>query len=121
MRPILVNIPSKLLFAVALVLAVAAFARDLWRRRQDPKAELTSTPLYLLAGAEVLIGLKSGSWTPSGEGFHHAWTPTPTRSERIRSTSGPSPGRATCAGHARLSTAARMSSRQSCAPPITLN
>jgi phosphatidylglycerol:prolipoprotein diacylglycerol transferase len=77
MRPILVNIPSKLLFAVALALAAAAFARDVWRRRHDPKAELTSTPLYLLAGAEILVGLKSGSWTPSGEGFSHAWTPVP--------------------------------------------
>src|SRR5947207_6704518 len=77
MRPILVNIPSKLLFGAALVLALAAFVRDLIQRRRDPKAELTSTPLYLLAGAEVLIGLKSGSWTPSAAGFAHAWTPVP--------------------------------------------
>jgi phosphatidylglycerol---prolipoprotein diacylglyceryl transferase len=77
MRPILVNIPAKLLFVVALALAVVVFVRDLWRRRQDPKAELSSTPLYLLVGAEVLIGLKSGSWTPSGAGFSHPWTPVP--------------------------------------------
>jgi prolipoprotein diacylglyceryl transferase len=77
MRPILVNIPSKFLFGLALVLAAAAFARDLWGRRRDPKAELSSTPLYLLAGAELLIGLKSGSWTPSREGFAHPWTPVP--------------------------------------------
>src|SRR5262245_23521471 len=77
MRPILVNIPSKLLFAAALVLAVAAFLRDLWRRRQDPKHQLSSTPLYLLVGAEVLIGLKSGSWTPSIAGFKQGWTPVP--------------------------------------------
>ena len=77
MRPILVNIPSKLLFAAALVLAAAALARDLWRRRQDPKAAFSSTPLYLLVGAEILIGLKSGSWTPSAAGFHQAWTPVP--------------------------------------------
>jgi phosphatidylglycerol---prolipoprotein diacylglyceryl transferase len=77
MRPILVNIPSKLLFAAALVLAIAAFARDLWRRRQDPKAPLGSTPLYLLVGAEILVGLKSGSWTPSAAGFSHPWTPVP--------------------------------------------
>lgn len=77
MRPILVNVPSKLLFAVALLLAAASFVRDLWRRRQDPKAELSSTPLYLLLGAEILIGLKSGSWTPSAEGFAHPWTPVP--------------------------------------------
>ncbi len=38
MRPILVNIPAKLLFAVALVLAVAGVVRDLIRRRRDPDA-----------------------------------------------------------------------------------
>jgi phosphatidylglycerol:prolipoprotein diacylglycerol transferase len=77
MRPILVNIPAKLLFIAALVLAVASLARDLWRRRKEPKAELSSTPLYLLVGAEVLIGLKSGSWTPSAAGFSHPWSPVP--------------------------------------------
>jgi phosphatidylglycerol---prolipoprotein diacylglyceryl transferase len=77
MRPILVQIPSKLLFAAALVLAAASFVRDLWKRRSDPKHPLSSTPLYLLAGAEILVGLKSGSWTPSGEGFAHPWTPVP--------------------------------------------
>jgi prolipoprotein diacylglyceryl transferase len=81
MRPILVNIPSKLLFAVAIALAVVLFARDVWRRRQAPagedKPELSSTPLFLLIGAEILIGLKSGSWTPSGEGFSHPWSPVP--------------------------------------------
>src|SRR4051794_18244301 len=77
MRPILVNIPAKLLFAAALVLAAAAFVRDMLRRRQDPKYQLSSTPLYLLVGAEILLGLKSGSWTPTGAGFSQAWTPVP--------------------------------------------
>jgi phosphatidylglycerol:prolipoprotein diacylglycerol transferase len=78
MRPILVNIPAKLLFAVALVLAGVAFGRDLWwRRRKDAKAALSSTPLYLLLGAEILLGLKSGSWVPSAAGFSQAWTPVP--------------------------------------------
>jgi phosphatidylglycerol:prolipoprotein diacylglycerol transferase len=77
MRPILVNIPSKFLFGLALVLAAAAFVRDLLQRRKDPKYQLTSTPLYLLVGAEILVGLKSGSWTPSAAGFSHAWTPVP--------------------------------------------
>jgi prolipoprotein diacylglyceryl transferase len=77
MRPILVNIPSKLLFFAALVLAAAAFARELWKRRQDPKSPLGSTSLYLLLGAELLLGLKSGSWVPNGEGFAHPWTPVP--------------------------------------------
>ena len=35
MRPILVNIPAKLLFVAALVLAVGAFVRDVIRRRRD--------------------------------------------------------------------------------------
>jgi len=77
MRPILVNIPAKALFIAALVLAAAAFVRDLWRRRQDPTQPLSATPLYLLLGAELLIGLKSGSWTPGVVGFQHPWTPVP--------------------------------------------
>src|SRR5579862_7784151 len=64
MRPILVNIPSKLLFAVAIVLAVAGLARDLWRSRQAPKLELTSTPIYFGVAAVALYFLKSGAWTP---------------------------------------------------------
>jgi phosphatidylglycerol:prolipoprotein diacylglycerol transferase len=64
MRPILVNIPSKLLFGVALALAVLGFVRDLWKSRQAPKLELGSTPLYLAIGAGVLYFLKSGEWTP---------------------------------------------------------
>src|SRR5260221_4295908 len=64
MRPTLVNIPSKLLFAVVLVLAAAAFARDLWRSRQASKLEIGSTSLYLLVGAVALYVIKSGEWTP---------------------------------------------------------
>ena len=64
MRPILVNIPSKLLFAAALVLAAAGLARDLWSSRQAPKLALTSTPLYFLVAAGVLYFLKAGTWTP---------------------------------------------------------
>jgi prolipoprotein diacylglyceryl transferase len=77
MRPILVNVPAKALFFAALVLAAAGFIRDLWRRRRDPAQPYSSTPLYLLFGAELLIGLKSGSWMPSASGFQHPWTPVP--------------------------------------------
>jgi phosphatidylglycerol:prolipoprotein diacylglycerol transferase len=77
MRPILVNIPSKLLFLVALLLAAGIFARDMWLRRRDRSRPLSSTPLYLLAGAELLIGLRSGSWTPSVAGFGQHWEPVP--------------------------------------------
>jgi prolipoprotein diacylglyceryl transferase len=77
MRPILVNVPAKLLFFAALVLAAVGFIRDLVRRRRDPSRPFSSTPLYLLAGAEVLVGLKSGSWTPSAAGFQQVWSPVP--------------------------------------------
>jgi len=77
MRPILVNIPAKLLFVAALALAVAAFVRDVVRRRRDRTVPWSSTPLYLLIGAELLIGFKSGSWMPSAAGLSHPWTPVP--------------------------------------------
>src|SRR5450755_2361075 len=77
MRPILVNIPAKLLFVAALALALGIFLRDLIQRRKDRSIPLSSTPLYLLVAAEALIGLKSGSWTPSAAGFGHPWTPVP--------------------------------------------
>jgi phosphatidylglycerol:prolipoprotein diacylglycerol transferase len=77
MRPILVNIPAKLLFIGALAVAIVVFVRDLVQRRADRSIPFSATPLYLLVVAEVLIGLKSGSWTPSAEGFGHLWTPVP--------------------------------------------
>jgi phosphatidylglycerol:prolipoprotein diacylglycerol transferase len=79
MRPILVNIPAKFLFVAALALALGILIRDLIQRRKgkDQPIPFSSTPLYLLVAAEVLIGLKSGSWTPSAAGFGHSWTPVP--------------------------------------------
>jgi len=77
MRPILVNIPAKLLFITALVVAAAIVVRDLVRRRGDRTIPFSSTPLYLLAAAEILLGVKSGAWTPSGAAFAQPWTPVP--------------------------------------------
>jgi phosphatidylglycerol---prolipoprotein diacylglyceryl transferase len=77
MRPILVNVPAKLLFALLLLAAGALFLRDLIRRRRDPSIPFGSTPLYLLAGAEVLIGLKTSSWIPGTDTFSQPWTPVP--------------------------------------------
>jgi phosphatidylglycerol:prolipoprotein diacylglycerol transferase len=77
MRPILVNIPAKLLFVAALALALGAFVRDVIRRRHDKTIPWSSTPLYGLIGAELLIGFKSGSWVPSAAGFAQPWTPVP--------------------------------------------
>ena len=65
MRPILVNIPAKLLFVVALVLAVGRVRARPHPPPAGPDAcRCSSTPLYLLVGAEILIGFKSGSWMP---------------------------------------------------------
>lgn len=77
MRPILVNIPAKALFFVLLVLAAALFARDLIRRRKDRTLPFGSMPLYLLVGAELLVGLKSPSWVPGTDMFANPWTPVP--------------------------------------------
>src|ERR1043165_5404040 len=77
MRPILVNIPAKLLFVAALILAASAFARDLIRRRRDPTVPWSSTPLYLLVGAALLIYFKTDHLLPSAAGFAHPWTPVP--------------------------------------------
>src|SRR6185503_2661818 len=59
MRPILVSIPAKLLFVVALVLAVAAFARDVMRRRRDRTVPWTPVPIYaygVMLGTSLVIG-----------------------------------------------------------------
>jgi prolipoprotein diacylglyceryl transferase len=77
MRPILVAIPSKLLFVVALILGVAALVRDLYKRRVDPKAQLSSTPLYLLGGAVALMKFRGGSFFPSHALFAQDWQPVP--------------------------------------------
>jgi prolipoprotein diacylglyceryl transferase len=77
LRPILVNIPSKLLFAVLLVTAAGLLVRDLIRRRRNPRARFNSTSLYLLAGAAALIRFKSGSFIPGSDAFSQPWTPLP--------------------------------------------
>jgi phosphatidylglycerol:prolipoprotein diacylglycerol transferase len=77
MRPILVQIPSKWLFVVAVVLGIAALLRDLYRRSRDPKLSLSSTPLYLLGGAVALMGLRGGSVIPTKELFAAVWPPVP--------------------------------------------
>src|SRR5262245_13995203 len=77
MRPILVQVPSKLLFVAALVLAVASFVYDTIQRKKDPKRPTSSTPLYLVVGAWALLGLRAGSWIPSSALFHKDWLPVP--------------------------------------------
>jgi phosphatidylglycerol:prolipoprotein diacylglycerol transferase len=77
MRPILINIPSKLLLIACLVLAVASFVWDRIKRKEDPKRPASSTPLYLLAGAFACLGLRGGSWIPTKAVFAHEWPPVP--------------------------------------------
>jgi phosphatidylglycerol:prolipoprotein diacylglycerol transferase len=77
MRPILVAIPSKLLFVVALVLGLVTLVRDLLKRRTDPNAPLSSTPLYLLGGAVALMKFRGGSFFPSQALFAATWKPVP--------------------------------------------
>src|SRR5262249_31754004 len=79
MRPILVNIPSKWLFAAALVLAVASLVRDLWGRRSDPKRPISSTPLYLVGVAVALGRFRSASesFIPTPSGLAEVWKPIP--------------------------------------------
>jgi phosphatidylglycerol---prolipoprotein diacylglyceryl transferase len=71
MRPILVNIPSKLLFFVALAGALIVFVREIIQRRSNKALSFSSTPLYFAAGA-VLICAKLGGWS-----FGHPWAPVP--------------------------------------------
>jgi prolipoprotein diacylglyceryl transferase len=79
MRPILVQIPSKLLFFVALGLAGLFLVRGLLRRRKDPRAPIGITPLYLVAGALVVLRLRSpaASLIPTSGVFALPWDPIP--------------------------------------------
>src|SRR5450432_1881490 len=79
MRPILVQIPSKLLFFIALALAAVLFARDLLNRRRVPGAKLGANPLLLVAGALAIVKYRSptGSFIPEVGTFSQAWLPVP--------------------------------------------
>jgi prolipoprotein diacylglyceryl transferase len=79
MRPILVQVPSKLLFVVLLVTAAALLARDLLRRRRVPAARMSLTPLLLAVGALVLMRYRSpiGSFVPEVGMFSQPWLPVP--------------------------------------------
>lgn len=79
MRPILVQIPSKLLFFVALALAAVLFARDLLNRRRVPGAKLGANPLLLVAGALAIVKYRSptASLIPEVGTFSQAWLPVP--------------------------------------------
>lgn len=76
MRQILVELPSKALALLALILAVAALVRDVvqWKRAGKP---ISSTPVLLLAGAWALMGLRGHAWTPTRAVLAEPWDPLP--------------------------------------------
>ncbi len=77
MRPILVQLPSKLLFIAACVLAAGLFVADCLKHRRNSSHPWSSTPLYLLGAAWLLLGQKSGAWLPTGHGLALPWAPVP--------------------------------------------
>ena len=80
MRPVLLEIPTKLLFIVALLWAIGSLVLDVRRRRQNPELPRSSTPLTLLIGAVALMGLRGGSFIPTRDLFAHPWLPLPIHS-----------------------------------------
>ncbi|MBC8131686.1 MAG: prolipoprotein diacylglyceryl transferase [Deltaproteobacteria bacterium] len=79
MRPILVQIPSKLLFFIALAFAAVLFGRDLWNRRRDPGSKFGANPLLLVAAALAIVKFRSptASFIPESGTFSQAWLPIP--------------------------------------------
>lgn len=78
MRPILVSLPSKVLFFIALAAAAVLFGRDLLRRRRDGTS-LTANPLLLVAAALALVRFFSptASFVPDSQTFGQPWQPVP--------------------------------------------
>jgi prolipoprotein diacylglyceryl transferase len=73
----LVNLPSKPLFVLALLLAVVTALLNARARRRNPEVPRSSTPLYLVLGAWLLLGLRGGSWMPSPGVWSGEWKPVP--------------------------------------------
>jgi prolipoprotein diacylglyceryl transferase len=86
MYPILLQVPAKALFVVALVLAMVSFVRNQVQRRRNPKQAASSTPLLLVAGAVALMGLRGGAWMPSAALFSKPWLPVPIYSYGVMLT-----------------------------------
>jgi prolipoprotein diacylglyceryl transferase len=80
MRPVLFALPSKLLFVLALVLALASFIQDKRRRSKDPKQPNSGTPLWLVAGAYALLRFRAGAWIPTPDVFSRQWEDVPIHS-----------------------------------------
>jgi prolipoprotein diacylglyceryl transferase len=80
MRPVLVALPSKLLFVLALVLALVSFIQDRRRHRANPKLPKSGTPLWLVAGAYALVRFRADAWLPTPDVFTRPWLDVPIHS-----------------------------------------
>jgi phosphatidylglycerol:prolipoprotein diacylglycerol transferase len=80
MRPVLVNLPSKVLFFAALVLAAVSYVRYRMRLKKDPKAQGSSNAFYLVLGALALLKFRGGAWIPTAAVFSQPWLPVPIHS-----------------------------------------
>src|SRR5687767_2723222 len=80
MRPVLIELPSKLLFLVAIVWAIAAAVMDARRRKVEPKSPRSTTPLLALAGAVALMGLRGPGFIPNPGMFSVPWQGVPIHS-----------------------------------------
>jgi phosphatidylglycerol:prolipoprotein diacylglycerol transferase len=78
----LLNLPSRLLFVAAILLAVVVVVRGVLHQRRDPKAPSvwSSNVVYLLLGAWALMAFRGGSWVPTGAVFSRPWLPVPIHS-----------------------------------------
>lgn len=76
MRQILIELPSKALALLALLLAAAALLREVLQWRRSGKS-LSSTPLVLVIGAWALMGLRGHSFVPTSAVLFGDWDPLP--------------------------------------------
>jgi prolipoprotein diacylglyceryl transferase len=79
MRPILIAIPSKALFFLALVAAAVWFGWDVVRRRRTPGATFSLNPLFLVVGSLFLVRFFSptANFIPESGTFSQPWQPLP--------------------------------------------
>lgn len=77
MLQILAQVPSKPLFVLALLLAVGSALWNVRARKRKPDTPRSSTPLYFLAGAWLLLGMRGPSWYPHVGMFDVDWKPVP--------------------------------------------
>jgi phosphatidylglycerol:prolipoprotein diacylglycerol transferase len=80
MRPVLVQLPSKLLFLALLLLAAASFVRYRILLRHDAKAQGASNAVFLLLLAWGVLRFRAGAWLPTPGVFAQPWLPVPIHS-----------------------------------------